>query len=91
MTPGDPQSWARAVENQSFRISEVERIVFRAHPEVIQAIDADEADDHAPRRGSTWMWIRVGLVPLFAPPVVAMKALFDLCVSTLTWVPAGAR
>lgn len=30
-------------------------------------------------------------VPADDPPMVQMKALFDLCVSTLTWVPAEAQ
>ena len=37
----------------------------------------------------TLVLMRPDDVPLDDPPLVAMRALFDLCVSTLAWVPAG--
>ncbi|MGO4681881.1 hypothetical protein [Microbacterium sp. 2MCAF23] len=37
----------------------------------------------------TLVLMRPDDVPLDDPPLVAMRALFDLCVSTLAWLPAG--
>lgn len=72
MTMSNAASWAQSVEGTSFRISEVERIAFRSHPDVLAAIsaDGDEAAteaDRSRRRGTGWLWLLIGIVVLVAP------------------------
>lgn len=72
MTSVNASVWAQKIDGNSVRISELERIVFQSHPEVLAAIDADKL--HAaseqtkrPANATTWLWVLLGLVVVFAP------------------------
>lgn len=77
--------------------------ILRAEREAPQAIDGETATVTTvvyltPIPGSgrrralqlTLVIMRPEDVPADDPPLVAMRALFDACVSTLSWIPAGA-
>jgi len=66
----DARTWAGSVDPAVFRISELERVLFQRHPDVIAAIHDDDPTTDAERRGawsSGWIWAPIGIVILFAP------------------------
>lgn len=77
MSPVNAQEWARRSDESSLRISELERVVFRAHPEVLAALEVDRAGAGADASRQAYpgsgRWSIIGMFVILLAPMAGVS------------------